>query len=290
MSEMTSFDAAAEALAAANRGDATPEPSQSSEQAPAAAPEVDAGTTSTEDSFANIDPNLLPPELQAQYKNMQGAFTRRMQELSAREKQYEDFGSPEEVEQAVQLMRVLQEDPLYVHQQLSSFLQSNGMSVAQADAAAQQVMQQQAQQQNVDEWVDPEEAQAQALQEKLSRVEQWIAYQEAAARENLAMNEIQREEMKIRQDNPSFTQEDIDAVYQLAFAHGGSLLRAEQAYKSLQDQWAAGYVQQKASVPAGVSSPSPTGGAQQPSSFTDLNDPALEAAAQAALQAALGES
>lgn len=285
-----SFDAAAEALAAANNaGDAPVE--TPSEQAPqSAAPEVDAGTppAPAEDSFSNIDPNDLPPELRAQYANMQGAFTRKMQELSERSKQYEAIGDPALAVRGVELMRALEEDPVFVHQQLSTWLESQGMSPAQASAVASEV---QASQNDdfglggADEYEVPE-----ALRRELDELKQWRQQEEQSRAEQAYMAELQREEMAIRQSNPNYQDEDVNAIYELAFAHGGSLLRAESVYKQMQDRWAAGYLNQKANVPGSLNQPGSTGAAQSPQKFDRLDDPELEKAALAALAASLGES
>lgn len=281
-----SFDAAAEALASANTGDNVSPESAPSEQAPqSVAPEVDAGTTSpSEDSFSNIDPNALPPELRAQYANMQGAFTKRMQELSEQSRRYEALGDPEVAVRGVELMKALEEDPVFVHQQLSSWLENQGMSPAQASQAAAEI-------QATEEFAQDEYEVPETLRRELDELKSWRQQEEATRAEQAYMAELQREEMAIRQSNPNFTDDDVNAVYELAFAHGGSLLRAEAAYKQLQDRWAASYIDQKSSVPAGLNQPGVTGSAQSPAKFERLDDPALEKAAMAALAAALnGES
>jgi hypothetical protein len=47
-------------------------------------------TDNTEDSFTNIDPATLSPELQEVYKSMQAGFTKKTQELSRRQKEFTD--------------------------------------------------------------------------------------------------------------------------------------------------------------------------------------------------------
>jgi hypothetical protein len=285
-----SFDAAAEALAAANNADSTGSTEVSSEQAPQqAAPEADAGTTAPAtpevDSFANIDPNALPPELQAQYRNMQGAFTRRMQELAQKEQMYSSIGDPEIAARGVELVRALEEDPVFVHQQLSAWLESQGMTPAQAAQTASDMQQAQAAgTSEFDEFDDPDTA---ALRRELDELKAWRAQEENARAEQAYMAELQREEAAILQANPNYKPSDMSAIYELAFAHGGSLLRAEKAYSALRDSWASEYMEQKASVPGGLNTPATTGAAQTPTKFERLDDPALEKAALAALQASL---
>lgn len=283
-----SFDAAAEALAAANRGgESAPDPTPAPEQAvSASAPEVDAGTTEQSDSFANIDPNALPPELRSQYQNMQGAFTRRMQEVSEMRKQYESLGDFETAQQAVQLVQALQEDPVAVHRQLTDYLESIGHSPAQAQAIASE---QTGVQSDGSSFFDEEadNGPLNAVQRELEELKQWKEQQEMERQEQAEMAALQREEMAIREADPSLSDDDIQTMYQLAFAHGGSLVHAAEAYKALRDRLATSFLEQKASVPAGVSSPTVTGTAQQPARFSDLNDPELEKAVAAYYNAGL---
>lgn len=281
-----SFEAAAEALAQANSGGDAPTEAPSEQAPQSVAPEVDAGTTPqappVEDSFTNIDPNALPPELRAQYTNMQGAFTRRMQELSEKSRMYEAIGDPEVAVRGVELMRALEEDPVFVHQQLSSWLESQGMSPAEASATASEI-------QGNDDFGPDEYEVPDALRRELDELKNWRMQEESRRAEQAYMSELQREEMAIRQSNPNFSDDDVNAIYELAFAHGGSLLRAEAAYKQLQDRWAASYIEQKSSVPAGLNQPGTTGSAQTPQKFERLDDPGLEKAAMAALAAALND-
>lgn len=288
-----SFDAAAEALASANQGGDAPVETPSEQAPQSAAPEVGVGTTPqtpAEDAFTNIDPNDLPPELRAQYTNMQGAFTRRMQELSEKSKAYEAYdqiGDPALAVRGAELMRALEEDPVFVHQQLSSWLESQGMSPAQASAVAAEVQSTQNDEfsMGADEYEVPE-----TLRRELDELKQWRAQEEQSRAEQAYMAELQREEMLIRQENPNFGDDDVNAIYELAFAHGGSLIRAHQVYKQMQDRWASSYIDQKSSVPGSLNQPGSTGSAQSPAKFESLDDPALEKAALAALAAALGES
>jgi hypothetical protein len=218
---------------------------------------------------------------------MQGAFTKRMQDLSAQAKQYEAIGDPALAVRGVELMRALEEDPVFVHQQLSSWLESQGMSPAQASAVAAEVQSTQNDEFSMggDEYEVPE-----ALRRELDELKQWRQQEEQSRAEQAYMAELQREEMAIRQSNPAYGDEDVNAIYELAFAHGGSLLRAESVYKQMQDRWAASYLDQKANVPGSLNQPGSTGAAQSPTHFSDINDPELEKAALAALAAALGES
>jgi hypothetical protein len=52
--------------------------------------DMETNIDNTEDSFTNIDPATLSPELQEIYKSMQAGFTKKTQEFSQRQKEFAD--------------------------------------------------------------------------------------------------------------------------------------------------------------------------------------------------------
>lgn len=262
-----SFDDAAGALQAAAN---TPEPSTPGfESAPAPATsepapstEVDAGTT-TPDSFTNIDPNTLTPELQQQYRNMQGDYTRKMQEQAQR---YGDL-DPERARQSVEFIDALESDPNFVvtvHAQLSKALEEAGMSPQEAAASAASAINEQ-----VSLGEDPDEFGADSgLAKEVAELRQWKESQEAQQYENNLAAHIQRQEMAIRQSDPSLTEPEIDRIYELSFAHGGDLTKAHTSYAAWKNEVMSQYIDAKSSTPT-PSVPDSTGFASVPrESFT----------------------
>lgn len=277
-----SFEQAAEALANANNG-VVETPVQSEPVQPAVAqpsqPVADPATQGDQSQQAQpdtqrIDPNQLNLDEQArQYlvqreREMQADYTRKTQELAAQR---------QEAEQALQFIEALNTDPnfaLQVHQTLSQSLQAQGYSVAQADALAAQQMQ-------GDEYGyedDPYMAKIQELEQWKQQQEQRIAEAEAAAR-------IDSQLAVIRQQNPNFDDSDLRDIISMGFAFNGDLLKASEAFKSINQRSVERYMAQKASVPASLNQPASTGHAEAaPEGFKGLNDPNLEAAAIRMLQ------
>lgn len=278
-----SFEQAAEALAAANNGEAPvaaqPEPVQTDTFAQSSQPSTPATqgdqSQQAQPDTQRIDPNQLNLDDQArQYlvqreREMQADYTRKTQELAAQR---------QEAEQALQFIEALNSDPnfaLQVHQTLSQSLQAQGYSVAQADALAAQQIQGQEDYGYED---DPYMAKIQELEQWKTQQEQRIAEAEAAAR-------IDSQLAVIRQQNPNFDDNDLRDIISMGFAFNGDLMRASEAFKSINQRSVERYMAQKASVPASLNQPTASGHAESaPEGFKTLNDPGLEAAAIRMLQ------
>lgn len=262
------FDQAVEALANASAEDTGQssnvqpvEPSQPNEQ----------GTQAVEATPVvekpQIDLNQLPPEarsyVEAREREMQADYTRKTQEVAEQRK---------EAEQALEFINALNSDPsfaLQVHQTLSQALQQQGYSVQEANAIANQQVQ------NEDElFVDP-------YMQKIQELENWKSEQEQRIREAEAASRIESSIAAIRSDNPAYKDDDIRDILTMAFAYGGDVLQAANAYKTVTQRIVEGYVGQKESVPASLNQPSSTGHAEvPPEGFKSLNDPRLEEAAK----------
>lgn len=286
----------AEAEASVNAGEEQAEaPAQGSEGTTEVAAET------AEDSFTGLDPNAIPDDLKPFYRSMQADYTRTKQSLAEQRKQFEaldEFGGIDTALEAVNFARQLATDPQFalgVHEQLSAALQEAGLTPAQASVeASRQINETAAQSDSFDEFgeVNPElERKLAALEAKTSEIEQWRAEQ-AEREEQLALaNELMRQENKLIQDHPDYTEADLDAVYNLAYATGGNLELANQRYQEMRDQVITHYIEAKGSVTANVpKAVEGTVSSIKPQSFNDLNDPGLEKLVQEYLaqQAALG--
>ena len=206
----------------------------------AATPEPPADAPAEEDSFTKLDPNTLPEELLPYYKSLQADYTRKRQEAAEHAKLFESLGDPEEARVAVELLQSLgtPEGALSFHQLLSQQLQSLGYTPAQAEhMAAQQTAEQVAPTPSYDD--DPEAALKfeldQARGEIQSLREEWLNERELAQQEQqyyALAGEIARQEAMVREDNPHYTDQDINAIYALAPGTGGNLVSAQQQYES----------------------------------------------------------
>lgn len=218
------------------RGTSAPAPST---------PEVDAGTTGSEsDSFTNIDPSTLSPELQTIYRQMQGDYTRKAQEAAELRKQFDGI-DPNQARQSIEFINALETDPnfvLSVHAQLTEALVQAGYTPAEAKAAAAEAIDDRASLGGDDEYVDPATSQ---LARELEELKAWRANQEAQQYEQNLAARLQRQEMSIRAADPSLQEQEIDRIYELAFAHGGDLERAHQAYSTWKNDVLGSYLETK---------------------------------------------
>lgn len=261
------FDQAVEALTNAANGvesvDSTP-----TEQ-PVESQPTESGTQVTEaPQTPQIDLNSLDPNvrsyLEGREREMQADYTRKTQEVAAQRK---------EAEQALEFINALNTDPQFayqVHQTLTDALQQQGFSFEQA----QQIANQQTGLGEDDLFVDP-------YMQKIQELEDWKSQQEQRIREAEAAARIESSIAAIRTENPNYKDDDIRDILTMAFAYGGDVLQAANAYKTVTQRIVEGYVGQKESVPASLNQPSSTGHAEiPPEGFKNLNDPRLEEAAK----------
>lgn len=252
MGEMSYEDAVAALEGTGTAAESAPTPESA---APQTSPQgVDAGTTAptqaqpvTPDSFTNVDPSQLSPQEQTRYREMQADYTRKTQEIAQQRQQFEAIGDPERAYQAIQFVDALENDPNFVvqvHQQLSEALQAAGMSPAQADQAAAQELQSNMQGQGTYE----EDGSDSQLAKEVAELREWRNEQELRETERMLAGQIQQAEMFIRQNHPEYTDQDIESVYERAFAYGGDLIQAETAYANERQRIIESWTSSKGSV------------------------------------------
>jgi hypothetical protein len=273
------------------------------------APKTPAEPAPVEDTFSeNVNPDTLAPELQQVYKQLQADYTRKTQEVAAQRAQFEQYGDPTQVTQAVELYRALQ-DPATLtqfHADLTQALQEQGLTPVQASAEAASQLEQAATlpkdgldprlAQLVQEYPDlapliEQTSQVSQLQSRLDAMDaervqrqesEQLAYQQMAL-----AGELQRQEMAITQSNPHYVQGDIDAIYELSAFFDGNLLQAQQRYEQIGQSLVDRYLSTK-SAPSGVT-PAPgteLASTQQPTEEMTL-DQGYEAALAYAREAGL---
>lgn len=314
MPEFENDQQAAEALFAAVQSDrqetrdtpsiqADDQYARSQEQVTEPAEGQEPGTT-VEDSFTKLDPNTIPPELMPWYKSMQADYTRSKQELAGwrDERDYfQEFGGVDAAREAVQFVQALSTDPQYaleVHRGLTAALQSAGLSPVQAERESARRINEAIDQgqDGLDDDIGFSDSnpaydrKIQQLESQLNAVNQWREEQEEYAFQRSLMADMDRQHAEVLRNNPDYEDEDMEAVYQLAYSTGGDLVAADNLYRGFQSNILGRYVSQKASTPLGVSSPTGTGYAEQPAKFNDLNDPALERLVQQRLLQELANS
>lgn len=224
--------------------------------------EARAAQQAEQEPFSNVNPDELPPELQQIYRSLQGDYTRKTQQLAEQRKVFEQFGDPQSIAEAVQLQQQLA-DPRYwpsIHQQLSESLREMGYSPQEAHSIANE----QVAQQNADPLAGLDDPDLQPVREAYTQLQQEVQQmrqeltqqresEQAQALEMAVIGELQRQENAITQQNPHYTQDDIDAIYEMSTFYDGNLLQAQQRYEGAIQNRLSAYIASKAGP--GVASP-----------------------------------
>lgn len=276
--------AAAAALPADPAETATP--TEATPEGEQATPEA----VTTEDSFTRLDPNAIPAELQPYYKSMQADHTRKTQEAAPYRRLAEETGlDVDGLKQAAELYTALQ-DPTQIvqfHSELTAALREQGLTPAEASAAATQHIQETqsgtAEQETA--WSDdPDERRLQELEAKLAHIEESSkAEAEARQREQMQMSlvaEMNRQEAFVREAHPDWQQDDVDAVYELSAFYGGNLVDAAARYDDIVSARVARILNGKGAAATGTPAPLPVqgGAVTKPMDFGGDLDAAHKAA------------
>lgn len=223
------------------------------------------------ESFTKFDPGNLPDDLQAVYRSMQGDYTRKTQEIAELRRSYDAFSEngvdPKDALEAAQFFARLDSDPHAAAefvQNVSSRLEQLGIGQqAATDDTPDDVSY---------DGLPPELAAE--LQEMRAFREQMVAEQQRAE----IAAELETTEQQIRLANPHYGEDDIEAIYSLAYADG-NLLRAADEYHSIQQRLLGSYLQSK-QVPVGAT-PTPSGPSSVPPAQFNSVDEAHKAAMEA---------
>jgi hypothetical protein len=225
---------------------------------------------------------------------MQGDYTRKMQEAAPFRQLGNETGlDVDGLRNAAELYSALQDPNQLVqfHGELTAALQAQGLSPAEATAAATQHVTEVAAggSGTQGEWVDPEEQRFQGLESRIAQFEQAQAQQQAnaeAERMQMALvGEMNRQESLVREQHPDWTQNDIDAIYELAPFYGGMLTDAANRYDEIVSDRVTRILNGKGAVasnPAHAPLPPAIAGVTQPQGFGDDLDAAHKAAMAAA--------
>lgn len=226
------------------------------------------------ESFTGFDPSVLPEDMQAVYRSMQGDYTRKTQEVAELRRQYEALSEsgvdPNDALEAVHLWQRMYNDPefaMQISQGLQSRLEEMGYNQTQQPELTQV-------DNNSYEGLPPQLAQE--LEEMRAFREEMLQHQ--AQQEMLA--EIEAAENTVRTANPHYTEDDIEAIYSLAYSTGGDLMAAQEQYAAIQQRMLSSYLQSK-TVPHGAT-PAPNA----PSSTPNRAFASLDEAHKAAMEAA----
>ena len=216
------------------------------------------------ESFTGFDPSVLPEDMQVVYKSMQADYTRKTQEIADKRREYEAFSAagidPNEALEAANLWQRMNTEPDFA-MSISQEIQNRLEELGYADKP-----------EIVDVPVDNSyeglpPAIAQELQEMRNFREEMLQQQE----QQQIFQEIEAAEQTIRTMNPDYSDNDMDAIYSLAYSTQGDLMKAQEAYHSIQQNLLGSYLQAK-TVPHGAT-PAPGGPSNVPmKSFSTLDE------------------
>lgn len=241
-----------------------------------------------------INPDELPAEMQPLARQLQAAFTQKTQDLAEQRRQFEALGAVEEVQQAVDLYARITDPSNWaqLHQELTTAMQQAGMTPAQANAAAAEVVEAaQVPAPSLDDIDDPDLAPlAQMLKQQQAELdllkterEYEQANQQAEYQRQAFLGELQRQENAIRAAHPEWDDEKIEAVYEMSSFHQGNLGAAAARLEGLLSRERELYLNQKAGALQETGAhPAPRGAGldsqreQQPLSIRDVEESALE--------------
>lgn len=217
------------------------------------------------ESFTGFDPNVLPEDMQAVYRSMQADYTRKTQELAEQRRQFESFAEtgvdPNEALEAVSLWQRMNDDPAFamnVAENIQSRLEELGYTKQQIEDAIPNDTE------NYD-GIPPQ------LQQELQEMRAWRESMIVEQQQQQIMNELEAVEQTIRVTNPQYGEDDIEAIYNLAYAHDGDLMAAQQAYHQIQQRLLGSYLENK-TVPHGATPAPNAPGSVPPREFANLDD------------------
>lgn len=224
------------------------------------------------ESFTGFDPNVLPEDMQAVYKSMQADYTRKTQEIAELRRSYESFSEagvdPDVALQAIGFLQQLDNDPQFALQVAESIRQNVGTpDVAQtADVTTPDVN-------------DSYEGLPPTLMSELEEMRAFRQEMMEMQAQQETMAELEAMENTIRTTNPDYSDDDIEAIYSLAYSTDGDLLAAQQQYHAIQQRMLSSYLKAK-TVPHGAT-PAPSAPSSTPGRAFGSLDEAHKAAMEA---------
>jgi len=225
----------------------------------------------------NIDVNSLPDDLKPFARSLQGDYTRKTQQIAELRKQYDEFGDPDSVAQAVALARAFQSDPVGTLRNVEDGLKEMGLleqATPQPTPSAtppdddDPVLAKLAQEYGADEplfqLVKDMHSSLKEIKSEHKTWEEKQREQEQARLEREQEEYFARSETSLRQTHDSWDDEDFDAVYDLVLSTGGDMDEAAKRYQSITDRAITRYLQRKGALPTGTGGLPGTGLGTQP--------------------------
>lgn len=285
MSEMSDADVfaalteAAAADAAGESGEQAPTAPQASHPAPEegapveGAPQVSdqappadeaAGVEQSESDFVPFNPDELPEELLPAWRQLQAAFTPKLQEAAQIRRTFEELGGVEGIQQAVELRNRIADPSNWpaLYEELYQAMEQAGFEFE--DPAAPMEPRSPFGDVADDPELAPLISELQQLRHRTEAQDELLAalQEEQALRQEMAEQELQQTQYlaqmsravnAIRQANPHYDDEDVRAIIEIGTFYGDDLLTAQQRYEDIVARRLERYMQsKKAPIPAAV--------------------------------------
>ena len=218
---------------------------------PPAAPAVPEGEPEAAPEFFN--PDTLDPALLPGWKQLQGAFTQKTQELAAQRAALDQYGDEETLSEAIELYERISDPSNWAQlaEELSEAMQEQGMSPAAANALAREEVQLQAAAPSPLDGIDltdpdmaPLVASIRQQQERSDRLEQQLQSFQAQQQEEQEYQQADREQQEyafgiqkqlhaIAQSNPSYDETDLKSIVKLAPFYNDDYFQAQAEYENI---------------------------------------------------------
>lgn len=273
-------------------------PAPPAEQPVAVPPsEAPAPVDSTEQPF---NPDTLPPELIPAWKQLQAAFTPRLQEAADVKKQLDALGGLDTIQEAVDLYQRISDPQNWgqLHSELSEAMQDMGLTPAQANQLAGEELQRQAQAPSLDglnlddpdlaplaQALKAQQAQQAQLQSRLDALtaeqEQRALFEEAQMQQQQRQAQFNQSLTAIQQANPHYKQADLERIVKLSAFHNGDLMHAQSDFELMRADILDGYFAGKQAASSPSIQPQPGAGANSteeraPQTLRDAEAEAIE--------------
>jgi hypothetical protein len=218
------------------------------------------------ESFTGFDPTVLPEDMQAVYKSMQADYTRKTQEVAELRRSYESFSEmgvdADTALQAVGFLQQLNSDPDFAKQIAAQIQQNVGTpDVAQSRETDTP---------SIDNKSDYDGLPPQLAME-IEEMRQFRENMMEQQAQQELLSELDTMEQTIRTTNPDYSDDDIEAIYSLAYATQGDLFAAQEQYHGIQQRLLGGYLQAK-SVPHGATPAPSAPSSVPPKAFSNLDE------------------
>jgi hypothetical protein len=292
LSEMSYDDAIAELTAAASQADDGEQAVEAPTAPPASPPAPESGApadnvtpegqapeapapVAPDTPDAPFNPDELPEELLPAWRQMQAAFTPRLQQAAAINKRFEELGGEDTVQQAVDLYTRISDpqswpelyEELYRAMEASGFEFEDPTSSAPGGAVAPGLGQLPVDDPDLAPIIQQMEQLRSRSDEQQLLIDRFYAEQdihrqmaEEELRQTQYLSNMQRQVVAIRQANPHYTDDDMRAVVELGSFYNDDLGLAQQRFEDIVASRLDRYFEaKKAGAPASVQPPTGAG-------------------------------